>query len=179
MSGRGPSFSMKVPEGDNRPRRVCDACGFVDYVNPRIVVGVVAVWEGRILFCRRAIDPRKGFWTLPAGFLEERETVEEGAAREAREEAGAEVELEGLLGVYSVPRISQVHLFFRACLRSAQLAAGEESLEARLFRWDEIPWGELAFPSVRWVLDHYRETEGRDAFPARVNPPGERGDYRP
>lgn len=175
---RRPSFSTRVPAGDNRDRRVCDFCGFVDYVNPRVVVGVVARWEGRVLLCRRAIDPRKGLWTLPAGFLEERETVEDGARREAREEAGAEVELEGLLAAYSIPRISQVHLFFRARLRSGEVVAGEESLEARLLRWEEIPWDELAFPSVRWALGHYRESQDQAVFPARANPPGELGDYR-
>jgi ADP-ribose pyrophosphatase YjhB (NUDIX family) len=175
---RAPSFSTKVPEGDTRPRRVCDTCGFVDYVNPRVVVGVVAVRDGKVLLCRRAIDPRKGLWTLPAGFMEERESVEEGARREAREEAGADVDLEGVLGIYSVPRISQVHVYFRARLLPGELVAGEESLEARLFAWEELPWDELAFPSVQWALDHYRETRDSAAFPARSNPPGERGDYR-
>jgi len=175
---RGASFSTKVPEGDTRPRRVCDTCGFVDYENPRLVAGVVAIRDGKILLCRRAIEPHKGFWTLPAGFLEDRESVEEGARREAQEEAGAEVDLEGVLGVYSVPRISQVHIYFRARLLTTELAPGEESLEARLFAWDEIPWEELAFPSVTWALSHYRETRGSAAFPARSNPVGERGDYR-
>jgi ADP-ribose pyrophosphatase YjhB (NUDIX family) len=175
---RAASFTTKVPDGDNRPRRVCNTCGFVDYENPRLVVGVVAIRDEKVLLCRRAIDPRKGLWTLPAGFMEERESVEEGARREALEEAGAEVDLEGVLGVYSVPRISQVHIYFRARLRATELAAGQESLEVRLFGWDEIPWEELAFPSVRWALDHYRETRGSAAFPARSNPAGERGDYR-
>lgn len=172
-----PSFTSKIPAGDNRPRRVCDACGFVDYVNPRVVAGVVAVRDAEVLLCRRAIEPRKGFWTLPAGFLEERETAEEGAAREAREEAGAEIDLDGVLGVYSVPRISQVHLFFLARLRSPDVQAGEESLEVRLFRWEEIPWADLAFPTVRWALEHYRETRGAGPFAARLNPTGERGDF--
>jgi ADP-ribose pyrophosphatase YjhB (NUDIX family) len=165
------SFSIKMPPGEDRERRVCDGCGFIDYVNPRIVAGVVAHREGKILLCRRAIEPRMGFWTLPAGFMELGESVEEGAAREAREEACAELELETLLGLYSIPRIGQVQIFFRARLINDP-APGPESLEVGLFGWDEIPWPELAFPTVKWALDHYRETEGRDGFPPFGNPPG-------
>lgn len=150
-----PSFTLRIPEGDDRDRRICDTCGFIDYVNPKIVVGSVVWAEDKVLLCRRAIEPRRGFWTLPAGFLEERETVEEGAQREAREEACAELAIEGLLAVYSIPRISQVQLMFRARLASPAFAPGPESLEVRLFAWDEIPWGELAFPSVKWALDHF------------------------
>ena len=171
----GPSFSLKVPEGDNRRRRVCDACGFVDYVNPRIVVGAVPVWEERLLLCRRAIEPRRGYWTMPAGFLEEGESVEAGARREAWEEARADIELDGLLGVYSVPRISQVHMVFRARLRSAEVSAGEESLEVRLVGWEEIPWDDLAFPSVTWALRDYGAARGQATFAARSNPPGSLG----
>ena len=177
MGERSPSFSTRVPAGDNRPRLVCDECGFVQYVNPKVVVGAVCTWEDRILLCRRAIEPRRGHWTLPAGFLEEKESVEDGVAREAWEEARAELDLDGLLGLYSVPRISQVQIFFRARLRSPEVAAGEESLEVRLFAWEEIPWDDLAFPSVRWALSHYRETRGQPTFAARTNPPGETGDY--
>src|SRR5690606_35177077 len=146
------SFSRKVPAGEDRERRVCDSCGFIDYVNPRIVAGVVAHRDGEILLCRRAIDPRRGFWTLPAGFMELGESVEEGAAREAAEEAGAEVSMDALLGVYSIPRIGQVQLFFRARLLNTPIA-GPESLEVAMFRWENIPWAELAFPSVRWALE--------------------------
>jgi ADP-ribose pyrophosphatase YjhB (NUDIX family) len=170
MGERSPAFSEKVPAGDNRPRLVCDECGFVDYVNPKVVVGAVCTWEEKILLCRRAIEPRRGYWTMPAGFLEERETTEDGARREAWEEARAELEIEGLLGIYSVARINQVHIIYRARLRSPDVAAGEESLEVRLFSWDEIPWDELAFPSVHWSLQHYRETIGQSVFAARSNP---------
>lgn len=162
---------MKTPPGEDRLRRVCDSCGFIDYVNPRIVAGVVAHREGKILLCRRAIDPRKGFWTLPAGFMELGESVEDGAAREAREEARAELELEGLLAMYSIPRIGQVQIFFRARLMNDP-SPGPESLEVGLFDWDDIPWSELAFPSVRWALDHYRATRDMDSFPPFGNPPG-------
>ncbi len=175
MTERAPSFSKKVPTGDNRPRLVCDECGFVQYVNPKVVVGAVCTWEDRILLCRRAIEPRRGHWTIPAGFLEESESVEDGARREAWEEARAELDLEGLLGLYSVPRISQVQIIFRARLRSPDVAAGEESLEVRLFAWDEIPWDDLAFPSVRWALAHHGEARGQATFAARSNPPGEWG----
>ncbi|HEV7691228.1 MAG TPA: NUDIX hydrolase [Hyphomonadaceae bacterium] len=165
------SFKDEVPAGEDRLRRVCQTCGFVDYVNPRIVTGVVALQGDRILLCRRAIDPRKGFWTLPAGFLELGESVEQGAAREAQEEAGAELELEGLLAVYSIPRLGQVQIFYRARLLN-EPKAGTESLEVALVRWDEIPWKELAFPSVRWALEHHQASEGQTGFAPFSNPPG-------
>ena len=145
---------------------MCDHCGFVDYVNPRIVVGVVCTWEERLLLCRRAIEPRKGFWTIPAGFLEQGETPEEGAMREAVEEAGADVGIDALLGVYSVPRISQVQMIFRGHLLSPKVAAGEESLEVRLATWDEVPWDDLAFPSVVAALRHFDEVRGLLTFPS-------------
>lgn len=160
-----PMFRDRIPEGDDRLRRVCDTCGFVDYVNPKIVVGSVVTHEGRVLLCRRAIEPRRGFWTLPAGFLEERETVEEGAAREALEEAEAQIAIEGLLAVYSIPRISQVQLMFRARLIAPHVAPGPESLEVRLAEWSDIPWDDLAFPSVRWALDHFRAFEAGAPVP--------------
>lgn len=165
------SFSIGVPPGEDRDRRICDTCGFIDYANPRIVTGVVAHQNSRILLCRRAIEPRGGFWTLPAGFLELGESVEEGARRESREEACAELELETLLGLYSIPRIGQVQIFFRARLMNDP-SPGPESLEVGLFSWDAIPWKELAFPTVKWALDHYRESEGKASFPPFSNPPG-------
>jgi ADP-ribose pyrophosphatase YjhB (NUDIX family) len=157
-------FDRRVPEGDTRERLVCRDCGFIHYQNPTIVVGSVATWDGRILLCRRAIEPRVGYWTIPAGFLEQQETPEEGAMREAREEAGAEIEIDGLLGVYSVARISQIHLLYRARLRTAEIAAGAESLDVGLYALEAIPWDDLAFPSVRWVLERYREVGERERF---------------
>jgi ADP-ribose pyrophosphatase YjhB (NUDIX family) len=165
------SFSLETPAGEDRERRVCQTCGFIDYVNPRIVAGVVAHREEKILLCRRAIEPRKGYWTLPAGFMELGESVEEGAAREAREEANADLALEALLAVYSIPRIGQVQVFFRAALLNDP-SPGVESLEVMLVGWDEIPWADLAFPSVKWALGHYRETEGRTGFAPFGNPAG-------
>lgn len=165
------SFANQIPPGEDRERRVCQTCGYIDYVNPRIVTGVVAHAGGKILLCRRAIEPRKGFWTLPAGFMELGESVEEGARREAREEAMAELEIETMLGVYSIPRIGQVQIFFRARLLNDP-APGPESLEVALLAWDDIPWKELAFPSVKWSLDAYRATEGKTGFAPFGNPPG-------
>jgi len=167
----GPTV-LRVPEGDDRPRMTCPDCGFVAYENPKVVVGSVATWEDRILLCRRAIEPRRGYWTLPAGYLELNETTEEGAAREAMEEATARIALDGVLAVYNIPRISQVQVVYRARLVDPAVAPGRESLEVALFRWDDIPWEEIAFPSVRWALDHWRETAGEILFPARGNPDG-------
>jgi ADP-ribose pyrophosphatase YjhB (NUDIX family) len=150
-----PNFSPSIPEGEDRLRDVCGTCGFINYVNPKIVVGSVIVLEDRILLARRAIAPRIGFWTLPAGFMEERETAEEGAMREAMEEACAKIEIDGLLGCYSVPRISQVQLMYRARLVDPAIAPGPESTDVKLVTWDEIPWDQLAFPSVVWALNDF------------------------
>ena len=171
----GPSV-RSIPDGDSRERLVCPDCGFISYDNPKVVVGSVAVWEEKILLCRRAIPPRVGLWTLPAGYLELNETSEAGAAREAWEEARARIAIDGLLAVYNIPRISQVQLIYRARLESADVSAGEESLEVGLFEWDGIPWDEIAFPSVNWALGHYRESAGRSLEAPRANPPGEVGD---
>ncbi len=122
-------------------------------------MGSVVAHGDHILLCRRAIEPRKNFWTLPAGYLEEHETPEDGATREAREEANAEIVIDALLAVYAVPHISQVHLMYRAKLARPNFRAGPESLEVKLFCWDEIPWTELAFPSVKWALEHWRESK--------------------
>ncbi|MEO0981539.1 MAG: NUDIX hydrolase [Pseudomonadota bacterium] len=169
-----PSFSLSVPKGDDRHRRVCDHCAFVDYINPKIVAGSVVVSDDKILLCRRAIEPRLGYWTLPAGFMEEGESVEEAAAREAVEEANAAIEIERILAVYSVPRISQVQVMFRARLASG-VSPGPESTEVGLYDWADIPWRELAFPTVVWALTHYAETRERDDFAPFVNPPGTEG----
>lgn len=163
MTDRSPRFELKTPDGEDRTRRVCADCGFIDYVNPKIVAGaVVTDDQGRILICRRAIEPGKGLWTLPAGYMELGESVEQAAMREAREEAMANITLEGLIAVYSVPRISQVQVFFRASLLS-NVAPGPESLEVALRAWDDLPFGALAFPSVRWALDDWRAARGEAA----------------
>ena len=152
----GPSVRA-VPEGDDRLRLMCPDCGYVAYENPKIVVGSVALLDDRILLCRRAIEPRKGFWTLPAGYLELGESAEQGALREAWEEARARLELEGLLAVFSIVRISQIQLIYRARLTSPSIAPGPESADVGLFAWDEIPWDDIAFPSVHWSLNRHRE----------------------
>jgi ADP-ribose pyrophosphatase YjhB (NUDIX family) len=161
---RTPAFSTRVPPGDHRERQVCDECGWIHYDNPKVVVGSVATHNGRYLLCRRAIEPRHGKWTIPAGFLEQHETTEQGALREAREEACVELEIEALLAVYSIPRISQVQLIYKARLARPEFAAGDESLEVRLFSWNEIPWPDIAFPSVHWALHHHREVAERSRF---------------
>ncbi|MSP67639.1 MAG: NUDIX hydrolase [Alphaproteobacteria bacterium] len=172
----GGPIVTRVPVGDNRERLVCDACGYVEYDNPKIVVGAVVRRGDRVLLCRRAINPRKGFWTLPAGFLELHESTEAGARREAFEEACAEIRIRALLAVYNIPRLSQVQLIYQADLLS-EARPGEESLEVGLFTWDQVPWGQLAFPSVRWALHQEREVRGLAAFAPRGNPPEEDGRY--
>jgi ADP-ribose pyrophosphatase YjhB (NUDIX family) len=173
----GFDFSHRKPDGDDKERMVCNGCGFVNYVNPKIVVGAVTEWDGKILMCRRAIEPRKGYWTLPAGFMEEGETSEQGAAREAREEANADLEILSLLAVYNIPRISQVQLIYKARLCSPNVSAGVESLEVAFFDWHEIPWEEIAFPSVVWALNHYRQVRDVALFAPFVNPEGEIGNF--
>jgi ADP-ribose pyrophosphatase YjhB (NUDIX family) len=171
---RGPSV-RRIPEGDNRERMICADCGFVLYDNPKIVVGSVTRWGDRILLCRRSINPRRGFWTLPAGYLELNESTTAGAEREAWEEAQARIQIEGLLAIYDIPRISQVQLIYRALLLDEAVAAGPESLEVRLFGWDEIPWDDLAFPSVRWALHHEREALVTGDLRTRGAPPDPTG----
>jgi ADP-ribose pyrophosphatase YjhB (NUDIX family) len=151
-----PAFQLKTPPGEDRLRQVCETCGFINYVNPKIVVGSVVVVPDGVLMCRRAIEPRKGFWTLPAGFMEDGETVEAAALREAYEEAQARLRLEGVLAIYSLPHISQVQIMFRATLAEPGFAPGPESLETAVFPWDALPMNELAFPSVAWALADYR-----------------------
>lgn len=169
MQFQGPT-SRLVPEGDDRERLVCRDCGFVLYENPKVIVGAVCTWEDRYLLCRRAIAPRIGFWTMPAGYMELHETTEQGAIREVWEEARATVEVDALLGIYAIPEISQVHMIYRGRMVSPDFAAGPESLEVGLFTWDDIPWNELAYPNVRWSLEYEREMKGRAGFAPRGRP---------
>jgi ADP-ribose pyrophosphatase YjhB (NUDIX family) len=169
-----PDFIRAIPPGDDRERLTCRDCGYVAYENPKIVVGtVVSAEDGRILLCRRAIEPRRGFWTLPAGYMELAETVEEGAQREAWEEACARIAIDGILAVYSIARIGQVQVIFRGGFATPGFAAGPESLEVRLFRWEEIPWEEIAFPTVHWALRHWQERIGQPLAAPATNPLGE------
>ncbi|MGB7287776.1 MAG: NUDIX hydrolase [Salaquimonas sp.] len=168
-----PSLIKTVPDGDTHERSVCEHCGFVNYQNPKIVVGSVVRHEGKFLLCRRAIEPRKGFWTIPAGYMELLETPEDGARREAFEEANARLELGELLAVYTVPRLSQVQLIYRATLPDGRFSAGEESLEVGLFAFEDIPWDEIAFPTVHWALNHERSIQLGKARAPFKNPEGE------
>jgi ADP-ribose pyrophosphatase YjhB (NUDIX family) len=149
----GSTVTSKVPPGDNRPRFICDDCATIHYENPRIVAGCVPEYGDSILLCRRSIEPRAGFWTAPAGFMEIGESLGEAAARETLEEACAHVELGPLIAVVDVIRARQVHVFFAARLARPEFAAGEETLETKLYAPDDLPWDEIAFPSVRIALE--------------------------
>ncbi len=173
-SSCGAQVAHRVPEGDTHTRAVCDSCGTIHYQNPKIVVGCIPVYGDRILICKRAIEPRYGLWTLPAGFMENNESAPQGAAREALEEANARVEIEDLYTVYSIPHISQVYMMFRAKLLDLDYSPGTESLEVKLVTASEIPWKELAFTMVRRSLEHFLEDRARGVFIPRfgdINPP--------
>lgn len=160
----GTAVAYLVPADDNRERAVCTACSEIHYENPINVVGTVPVWGEQVLLCRRNIEPRHGFWTLPAGFLELGESTADGAVRETVEEAGAHIELQELFTVLNVVRAGQLHLFYRARLLDTTLAPGPETIEARLFREDEVPWDELAFRTVRLTLEHFFADRRRGAY---------------
>jgi ADP-ribose pyrophosphatase YjhB (NUDIX family) len=152
----GATVELRQPPDDNRPRYVCTVCATIHYQNPNLVIGCIPEWEdGRILLCRRAIEPRHGLWTLPAGFMENGETTMEAAQRETLEEANAHVEIGELYSMVSLPYINQVHLLFRARLLDLDFSPGVESLEVELFEERDIPWGEIAFRPVRFTLEHY------------------------
>ncbi len=157
-----------IPAGDDRLRHICDACGTVHYQNPKVIAGCIPVFGDQVLLCKRAIEPRRGLWTLPAGFMELGETLAEAARREAWEEASVEVELEPLFTLFSLPHISQVYAFFRAHMPEPRYAPGEESLEVRLFHEHEIPWDELAFETVRRSLRLFFADRGAGTFVFRM-----------
>ncbi len=163
----GGAVALRVPHGDNRERFVCGACDRIHYQNPRIVAGCLVTEGSRVLLCRRAIDPRSGYWTLPAGFLENGESLEAGAARETREEACAEVKVLGLYTTFSLPHISQVYMFFRAELTGGAFAAGEETTEVALVERADIPWDQLAFPVITRTLEHYYDDLPNQEFKVR------------
>jgi ADP-ribose pyrophosphatase YjhB (NUDIX family) len=173
---------LRVPEGDNRVRFVCERCGTVHYQNPKVVTGCIPEWEDRILLCRRAIEPRYGLWTLPAGFMENGETSMEGAARETLEEARAKVDILSLFTTFSLPHIDQVYMMFRARLRAPDFAPTEESLEVGLFGEREIPWDRMAFPVVAETLKLYFQDRANGGFGSYVGDivrlPGEGRGYR-
>jgi ADP-ribose pyrophosphatase YjhB (NUDIX family) len=181
-SNCGGPVEVRVPEGDNRPRYVCPGCGMVHYQNPKIVVGCLPEWGEQMLLCRRAIEPRYGLWTLPAGFMEQGETTQQGAARETLEEAGARVEVGGLYTLFNLPHIDQVYLLFRGRLLDRGVAPGPESLEVGLFREHEVPWEDIAFPVVRETLQLYFHDRAAGGFGLHtgdiVRTPGELRRYR-
>lgn len=165
----GQPTVRRVPAGDNRERDVCSNCGTVHYVNPRPVVGTIPVWGDQVLLCKRAIEPRYGKWTLPAGFMEVGESTSEAAIRETLEEARARIELGPLFSLIDVPYIEQVHVFFRARLLDLDFGAGDETLEVRLFRESEVPWSELAFRTVATTLRLYFADRARGDYGTHVH----------
>ena len=154
-SNCGQPVVIEIPAGDHAPRHVCKSCGTIHYLNPKLVVGSIPEFEGRILLCKRGIEPRLGYWAIPGGFMENGETLEAGAAREAQEEAQIDVEIGSLLLVANVTHANQVHVFFRSRMRTPHFATTPESLEVRLVDLKDIPWGDLAFPSTEAALRHY------------------------
>ncbi len=166
-SACGAKVSERIPEGDNRPRYVCDDCGHIHYQNPRIVTGCLPTWDDRVLLCQRAIKPRAGFWTLPAGFLENGETVDIGASRETAEEANARVTDLELYTVFSLPHISQIYVFFRSRLVDEDFSCGEESLDVALYEEANVPWDQLAFPVITQTLQCFFEDRKTQHFPVR------------
>jgi ADP-ribose pyrophosphatase YjhB (NUDIX family) len=148
-------LAFRVPPDDTLPRHVCEACGVIHYQNPKVVIGCLPVWKDQVLLCKRAIEPRRGLWTLPAGFLENGETLQAGAMRETLEEAGARVELGPLYAIISLPQISQIYMMFRAGLADLDFAPGTESLEVKLFDEADIPWQEIAFRTIGRTLRRF------------------------
>ena len=176
----GAPVVQRIPAGDSLPRYVCDACQTIHYENPKMIVGCVAEWQGKVLLCKRAIEPRYGLWTVPAGFLENGETTADGAVRETLEEANAQVEIDGLFALYNLPHINQVYMLFRARLVDLGFSPGAETLETRLMDEAEVPWSQLAFVTVRNTLIHYFNDRRSGQFGfhmGTVSPMGKTSDH--
>ena len=165
----GSTVTLRIPSGDDRERFICTSCELIHYTNPRVIVGCVPVYQGKVLLCKRAIEPRKNYWTLPAGFMENGETTPEGAARETWEEARARVSNLELYRVFDVPSISQVYMFYRCDLDDGRFGVGPESLETGLYSHAEIPWDQIAFPVVHQTLEQYFIDASESHFPVRVS----------
>lgn len=167
----GSDVTLRIPAGDNRQRYVCvdHSCGAIHYQNPRIITGCLPTYEDKVLLCKRAIEPRYGLWTLPAGFMENGESTADGALRESWEEAQATLEIDQLYALYDLPYINQVYFFYKGELSNLDFGAGEESLEVALFAEDEIPWDELAFSVVTKTLEHYFNDRKSGVFPLRTD----------
>lgn len=166
-TGKNQAYGPRVrdvPEGDDRLRLMCPDCGYIAYENPKIVVGTVCTYNSKILLCKRAIEPRTGYWTMPAGYMELEETTMEGAHREAYEEAGIDVSIGPLLAIYNLPHINQVQIFYRGSLETNHLDPGPETQEAQFFDWNDIPWENLAFPTVKLALLMYEKTKSEFSF---------------
>jgi ADP-ribose pyrophosphatase YjhB (NUDIX family) len=163
MTDKGPRIK-KIPDGDTRERTVCPECDYIEYKNPLVVNVIVAVYGDEFLLCRRAIDPRKGFWTLPGGYMENGESPQDGAAREAKEEAGVNIKTGALIALYQPQKKNEVMMIFRGELPSREAVAGVESLEVKFFKWDDIPWKELAFPFIPEALLAYKNTKDKTEF---------------
>jgi len=177
----GSELRVGVPQGDNRPRHICDQCSTVHYANPKVVAGCIAHWENKVLMCLRAIEPRYGLWTVPAGFMENGETTYQAAIRETLEEANARVEIEDLYVTVNLPHINQVYMLFRGRLQDLDFSPGDESLEVALMDEHEMPWQQMAFPTVSEALKLYFADRAHGSFPVRmldiVRESGARGRY--
>lgn len=160
----GKTVSLKIPENDNLPRYVCDQCATIHYQNPKVVTGTLPIWQDKVLLCKRAIEPRYGFWTLPAGFMENAETLEQAATRESVEEANANIEIENLYTVISLPHVNQIYIMYKARLMDLNFSAGIESLDVQLFAEHEIPWNDLAFRTIEFTLKHYFQDRQQGNF---------------
>ena len=165
----GKAVELKIPKGDNRQRHVCDHCNTIHYQNPNIVTGCLPVWEDKVLLCKRAIEPRHGFWTLPAGFMENDETLEQAATRESVEEANANLEITSLYTVISLPHVNQIYMLYLARLLDLDFSPGIESLEVKLFSEDQIPWDNLAFRTIDFTLKRYFEDRKNSHFPVHTS----------
>ena len=168
-SACGEAVSQRIPAGDDRHRHICDGCETVHYQNPCIIAGSLPVFEDRVLLCRRAIEPAYGYWTLPAGFMENGETTMEGAVRESREEANVALDTLELYTMIDIPHINQVYIFYRANISKAEFSPGIESLEVELFHEEDIPWSDIAFPSVKKTLEHFFADRKKGLFPVRTD----------
>ena len=167
-SSCGSVVALRIPEGDNLPRYICEQCDTIHYQNPKIVTGCIAEWEDKILLCKRAIEPRIGLWTLPAGFMENKETTLQAAMRETQEEANADVEITQLYALFNIPHISQVYLIFRARLLNLEFHPGAESLDVKLYKEKDIPWDELAFPVISETLKRYFDDRSQQEFQLQI-----------
>ncbi len=165
----GKTVVHRIPEGDNLPRFICDHCDIIHYQNPKLVVGCLPVWNEQILLCKRAIEPSYGLWTLPAGFMENQESLEEAALRESREEANANLDIQNIYSVISLPHINQIYVLYRAKLLDLDFYAGPESLDVQLFNEADIPWEQLAFKTIERTLKQYFEDRKQNAFPTHTS----------